>query len=171
MSYGRVPERGTFRIERLLPGPIERVWQYLVDPARRRLWFADGPTELRVSGEVALQFRFTTLTDEATPPGNDDACEVRGRVTRCDPPRLLTFTWGEASDASEVTFELTERGSDVLLVVTHRRLQDPQLIAVASGWHTHLDMLADTLSGRRSRPFWSARASIETEYAARFAAE
>lgn len=170
MSYGHVPEDGTFRIERLLPGPIERVWQYVTDPAKRRLWFADGPAELHVSGRIALQFRFSTLTSEATPPGKDESCEVRGRVTRCDPPRLLSFTWGEGSDASEVTFELTERGSDVLLVVTHRRLDPPQMIAVASGWHTHLDMLADTLAGRRLRPFWSTRASIETRYAARFAA-
>src|SRR3546814_12005966 len=40
-----------------------------------------------------------------------------GRITRCDPPRLLSYSWGgEPEGGSEVTFELTPRGGDVLLV-------------------------------------------------------
>lgn len=167
--YGSVPAPGTFRIERLLPGPIERVWEFLTDPAKRQQWFAGGPTELRATGRVALEFRFSELTSESTPPGRDAACDVRGHVTRCEPPCVLSFTWGEGSDASEVTFELTPRGHDVLLVVTHRRLDPRQMIAVASGWHTHLDMLTDTLLARRPRPFWSTKARMETDYGERFA--
>jgi len=34
---GELREDGTFVFERLLPGPIERVWAYLVDGEKRAL--------------------------------------------------------------------------------------------------------------------------------------
>ena len=34
-EYGIVTEAGAVRFERLLPGPIERVWAYLTDPDKR----------------------------------------------------------------------------------------------------------------------------------------
>ena len=167
-EYGIAREPGTFRIERVLPGPIERIWAYLTDPEKRRKWFGAGPMELLVGGHVELQFRFSELTTEKTPPNKDDSCEVPGRVTQCDPPRLLSYIWGDGPDASEVTFELTPRGRDVLLVITHRRLGDlGKMISVASGWHTHMDILEDRLSGRNPRPFWTTKARIEEQYSKR----
>ncbi len=166
---GIAREPGTFRIERLLPGPIERVWAYLTDTEKRRKWFGAGPMHLRVGGRVGLQFRFSELTTERTPPNHDDSCEVPGRVTQCDPPRLLSYTWGDGPDASEVTFELTQQGKSVLLVITHRRLGDlGKMISVASGWHAHLDVLADHLNGRNLRPFWTTKARLEDHYAKQF---
>ena len=50
-------------------------------------------------------------------------------VTRCDPPRVLSYTWGEHS---EVTFELSPQGDDVLLVLTHRRLPDRTAMVMAA---------------------------------------
>lgn len=45
-----------------------------------------------------------------------------------------------------MTFELTEQGSAVLLTVTHRRLANrDEMLSVAGGWHTHLDILLDRL--------------------------
>ncbi|MBB3059863.1 uncharacterized protein YndB with AHSA1/START domain [Microbulbifer rhizosphaerae] len=35
-DYGVMTAADTLRIERLLPGPLERVWQYLVDSDKRR---------------------------------------------------------------------------------------------------------------------------------------
>lgn len=171
-EHGIASEPDTFRIERILPGPLERVWAYLTEPEKRRKWFGAGPMELRVGGRVALQFRFSELTTEKTPPNNDDSCEVPGRVTRCDPPRLLSYTWGDGPGASEVTFELAHKGNGVLLVITHRRLGDiGKMISVASGWHTHLDILADCLSGRSPRPFWTTKARMEEQYGRRLASE
>lgn len=167
-DYGIARESGTFRIERVLPGPVERIWAYLIEPEKRRKWFGAGPMELRVGGRVELQFRFSELTAEKTPPNRADSCEVPGRVTQCDPPRLLSYTWGDGPDTSEVTFELTSQGRDVLLVITHRRLGDlGKMISVASGWHTHLDILADRISGRNPRPFWTTKARIEEQYGKR----
>lgn len=169
-EFGAIAEPGTFRIERVLPGPIERLWSYLTDPEKRRTWFGAGPMELRVGGRVGLQFRFDELSAEKTPLDKTNECDVGGRVTRCDPPRLLSYTWGEQQDASEVTFELFPRGRDVLLVITHRRLGDRgTMISVASGWHAHLGLLADQMNGRRPRPFWSTKTQLATEYETRLA--
>lgn len=170
-EYGSVSAPGTFRIERVLPGPVERIWAYLTEPEKRRKWFGAGPMDLRVGGPLELQFRFSELTTEKTPPGNDDSCGVPGRVTQCDPPRLLSYTWGDGPDASEVTFQLTPQGRDVLLVIIHRRLGDlPKMVSVASGWHTHLDILADHLSGRNPRPFWMTKARLQVQYSERLTA-
>ena len=37
-DHGTAVTRDTLRIERLLPGPIERVWRYLTDPALRGIY-------------------------------------------------------------------------------------------------------------------------------------
>jgi uncharacterized protein YndB with AHSA1/START domain len=166
---GEVKEPQTFRIERLLPGPIERIWSYLTEPEKRRRWFGGGPMELRAGGRVELQFRFSELSAEKTPTTKSDECEVPGRVTRCHPPRLLSYTWGSEPDASEVTFELTPQGKNVLLVITHRRLGDRRtMVSVASGWHTHLGLLTDLLSGGKPRPFWATKIRMEEQYRKRF---
>ena len=44
------------RIVRILPGPIERVWEYLTDPKKRARWFAGGSMEPRVGGKDVSQF-------------------------------------------------------------------------------------------------------------------
>ena len=148
-----------------MPGPIERVWAYLTEPEKRRKWFGGGVMELRVGGRVTLQFRFAELTGEKTPPGKDVSCDVPGRVTQCEPPRVLSYTWGDGPDASEVTFELTPRGQSVLLVITHRRVGDASRMAsVASGWHAHLHLLEDVLNGAQLRPFWAAKSALEKQY-------
>ena len=134
--------------------------------------------ELRVGGRVELDFRHANLRARAEPTpdrfkNHERGHSVHGRITRCDPPRLLSHTWGEASgDPSEVTFELTPEGQDVVLVLTHRRLRDrAQMLSVASGWHTHLEVLIDDLEGREPRPFWSTYVGLEAEYQRRLPAE
>jgi DNA-binding transcriptional ArsR family regulator len=44
-EHGVVSEPNTFRIERILPGPIERAWAYLTEPEKRRKWFVGGPMD------------------------------------------------------------------------------------------------------------------------------
>ena len=67
--------------------------------------------------------------------------------------------------------ELTPHGEDVLLVVMHRRLDGREaMVSVASGWHTHLEILNDLLQGREPRPFWSSHAVLEAEYERRIPA-
>lgn len=173
-DHGVVTEPGTVRLERLLPGPIERVWAYLTEPEKRAKWLASGPMELRVGGAVELRFLHADLSSEKAVPERYKKMEcghtMVGRITRCEPPRLLAYTWGNPTD-SEVTFELTPRGAKVLLVVTHRRLPDRKgMVSVASGWDAHVGILEDVLEGREPRGFWSTHARLEKEYEARFGA-
>lgn len=176
-DYGELAEPGTIRFERVLPGPIERVWAYLTDSEKRGRWLASGELEPRVGGAVTLHFRHAELTphEEATPGKYrhiEHGASFTGRVTACEPPRLLAYTWAEESGSdSEVTFELTPRDDGtVQLVLTHRRLDDPGLlVSVASGWHTHLGILSDHLKGHTPRPFWSTHAKLEADYGQRLA--
>lgn len=164
-ELGSVSPSGTFRFERLLPGPVERVWEYITDPNKRKLWFADGPMQLRANGDVSLQFNFKDLTAEPTPPGYDDSCEVVGIVTECRPPEKLSFTWGIAHDSSSVTFELAKMGDDVLLVITHIKIADPDTrSSIASGWHAHVELLREALGGAKASPFWKTKLSLKPRY-------
>jgi uncharacterized protein YndB with AHSA1/START domain len=170
-DYGIVTERGTLRIERVLPGPIERLWAYLTEPEKRARWLAGGPMDLFVGGRARLEFHHADLSAEKTPPEKfrqkEGGQTVQCRITACDPPRLLAYTWGE--DWGEVTFELTPKGTDVLLAVTHRRLEPKGMASVAAGWHAHLAILADRLGGADPRGFWSTYLRLEAEYEARLA--
>ena len=176
-EFGVVTERRTVRFQRVLPGPIERVWAYLTESEKRGKWLASGPMEQCVGGRVELNFRNSDLSPHAEPTPDKykkyEEHSVCGRITRCDPPRLLSYTFGgEPGEPSEVTFELTPQGQDVLLVLTHRRLGDrAAMLSVAGGWHTHLGILADQLESREPRPFWSTHAKLEAEYEKRLPAD
>ncbi|MGH7865166.1 MAG: SRPBCC family protein [Candidatus Binataceae bacterium] len=170
-EYGVATELGAVRFERLLPGPIDRVWAYLTESEKRGKWLASGPMELRVGGRVELIFRHADLSPvpEPTPDRYKEhgaGHTSYGHITRCEPPRLLSFRWGEESgDNSEVTFELSARDRDVLMVLTHRRLADRAAkVSVAGGWHLHLGILVDHLNGRVPGPFWSTLALLDDEY-------
>ncbi len=80
--------------------------------------------------------------------------------------RRAYWSWGGGNEApSEVTFELSEAGDQVRLVVTHRRLADDDTrINVASGWHTHLAILEDVLAARPPTAFWPTFERMEEEY-------
>lgn len=174
-EYGVVTAPQTVQMERLLPGPVERVWTYLIDPEKRGTWLAAGEMELRLGGRVELKFAHADLSSEKEPPekykNHEGGSSLPGHITEFDPPHLLAYTWGDGPDASEVRFELSPRGKKVLLVLTHRRLADrATMISVAGGWHTHLGILIDQLEGRAPRPFWSTHAALEKEYEKRFSA-
>lgn len=175
MEYGVSTEKGTIRFERILPGPIERVWEYLTDPEKRATWLAGGPMELRVGGHVELRFKHSDLAaDHEEVPEKyrryGDEIGFTGTVTQCQPPRLLRYTWAESwGDTSEVTFELTAEDDRVRLVLTHRRLPDAAMLSVAAGWHAHLNILVDRAEGRPSRGFWGEHTRWEADYAQRLA--
>ena len=51
-----VIEPGTVKIERLLPGPVERVWAYIIESDKRAKWLAGGEFDLRIGGKIRLEF-------------------------------------------------------------------------------------------------------------------
>src|SRR5918992_1219488 len=115
--------RCTSRIQRLLPGPIERVWAYLTESDLRRQWLAAGEMEMKVGAPVELVWRNDELTNPPgqRPPGFSDEHRMQSRITEFDPPRKLAITWGSTGG---VSFELKPVGAEVLLTLIHRRVPD-----------------------------------------------
>jgi len=166
-AFGELIEPATVRMQRMLPGPIERVWAYLTQSDLRGQWLATGDMELRVGGKVDLTWRNDELTGqrEERPAGIDAVRRQETTVIRVEPPRLLTFGWAGGSD---VTFELETMGEEVRLTVTHRRARDrSQLLGVSAGWHAHLDVLEARLRGGTLAPFWKSWTQLRAAYDAR----
>ncbi len=108
---GTSPEQATVRLERMLPGPIERVWAYLTEPDKRATWFAGGVFDLRMGGKADLHFDHSLLSAEPTPPEmKNKRLRFTETITRFEPPRVLSYTFGHVGPESEVTFELETRG-------------------------------------------------------------
>ena len=177
-SYGEVLDKETVRFERLLPGPIERVWSYLIDADKRARWLCGGETELEVGGNVDLIFQNAKLSGQADierPEKYKDLPEkilFTGTVTRCEPPHVLAHSWDFEDTSSEVCYELTEQGDDVLLVLTHTRLSGrDEMQSVCGGWHTHLDILVDVMHSVEPQPFWKVHTQREAEYEERLTPE
>src|SRR5215217_4442707 len=122
-AYGELIEPTTLRIERLLPGPIERVWAYLTESDLRRQWLASGDMDMKVGTPFELVWRNNELTDPPgeRPPGFGEEHRIQSEITELDPPRKLAFTFG---NAGHITFTLEPKSSKVLLTLVHRRLPD-----------------------------------------------
>jgi len=164
------PAPGEVRLIRLLPGPIERVWDFLIDPEKRVRWLSGGILEQRPGGKIEFNMHHKKLAPNETPPDeykhvHDPGVTFDGVVLKCEPPRLLVHTFG-GSD-SEVTFELTSHGDQVQLVLTHRAKGEdlPDLHNFASGWHIHIGFLIALLEGAPPPPFWPMHHKLKVEYA------
>ncbi|HEY4345922.1 MAG TPA: SRPBCC family protein [Parvibaculum sp.] len=140
---GQMSKVAAVRFERLLPGPIERVWDYLTKADLLPGWFGDGEIEARVGGKVSLM------------DGH-----IRGTVTQCRPPHVLSYTWnvfdpGKAVSPypeSYLTLTLEQQGEKVLLTLNHLPILEPFERQNAMGWHTFLDMAEAAMRGEPARP-------------------
>lgn len=157
---GVIVDQNTVRFERLLAGPIDRVWGFLTEDANLRTWLGQVESDLRFGGELKLQFERKEIPDRIK-----SGEFISGVIRVCQPPNRLTFTWQDVTPGcdtkygvfgelpSTVSLELQERNDEVLLVLTHRRLPESAMVGVGAGWHTHLDMLAARLHGEEPPPF------------------
>lgn len=165
--YGKLTSPDTLRIERLLPGPIDRVWSYLTDSDKRRRWLAAGEMVLAPGAEFSLTWRNDDLTQPPgqRPEGFGPEHSMAARILAADPPHRLAFTWGTNG---EVEFTLQPKGDKVLLILVHRRTTDRAMrIMVGAGWHAHLDILAARLTGQAPAPFWDMWTALRGEYETR----
>jgi uncharacterized protein YndB with AHSA1/START domain len=163
-AYGAITESATLTIQRMLPGPMERVWAYLTESDLRRKWLAAGEMQMEVGAQVELVWRNDELTSPPgqRPAGFSDEHRMECRITELDPPRRLAITWGSTGG---VSFELAPRGDKVLLTVVHRRLPDrATMLNVGAGWHTHLDLLVARIAGDTTAPFWDSWLALKQDY-------
>jgi uncharacterized protein YndB with AHSA1/START domain len=145
------------------------VWAYLTESKKRATWLAAGEFDLRVGGKIELHFDNETLCDEKAPKDARGAGKhtAHGRITRLEPLRALAHTWSWEGGESEVLYELTPKGKDVLLVIHHRLPDDRGLkIAVGGGWGAHTAILEDQLNGVKPRGFWSTHDRLMKEFEA-----
>ena len=161
----------TVRFERLLPGPVERVWAYLTESKKRATWLAAGEFDLRLGGTIELIVDNDALSDEPARGNGAGKGRFEGTITRLEPLRALAHTWKWEKGDSEVVYELTPKGKDVLLVIHHRLPEDAGLKrGVGGGWEVHTGILEDQLRGVKPRPFWITHDQIMKELAATFPA-
>lgn len=168
-SLAQFPTPGEVRLVRLLPGPIERVWDFITDPEKRARWFAGGLLEQKVGGKFEFVMHHKNLAPNETPPAEyahvqDPGVTFEGRVIQCEPPRLLVFTFG--GDDSIVTFDLKPEGDKVRLLLTHRASGDDlkEVGSFASGWHIHFAMLIALLEDAPRPAFWSEHTRLKPLY-------
>jgi uncharacterized protein YndB with AHSA1/START domain len=176
-EYGVRVDAHTVRFERLLPGPIERVWEYLVDSDKRGEWFARGPLPAKVGETFELRFKHSELSpNQAEPPARFAEMDKTGASGRevllaIEPPHRLVFSFGhEDEQASEVEIRLLPvDGDTVRLVLTHSRIPDrAYALNISGGWHSHLEMLQYKVEGRVPPAFWDVWRGIEDAYDKRY---
>jgi uncharacterized protein YndB with AHSA1/START domain len=175
--YATLIAPDTILLERLLPGPVERVWEHLTDSKKLSTWLGAARIEQRAGTSFVLTMRNSDLSTvrETTPPqyAKYDGTHISDcEITRCDPPRLLEFLWGKGSEGQQqkVTIALSPEGEEVLLQLTHRRLSGSGRIqGFAAGWHAHLRFLEARMEGREPGGFWQNFSQIEAAYEERTA--
>ncbi len=169
-DYGSLVEPTTLRIERMLPGPVERVWSYLVDSEKRRRWLASGDMPLTVGATFTLTWRNDELTDPPgeRPEGFGTEHSMVSRILAVDVPRRLAFTFGTQS---EVEITLEPAGASVRLILVHRRVPERSfLLNVSAGWHAHLDLLVAAVGEHQPTAFWDSFKRLKSAYDARLPA-
>ncbi|MDX6807468.1 SRPBCC family protein [Terrihabitans rhizophilus] len=167
-AFGVMIEPSVLKIERVLPGPAERVWAYLTEGELRQKWLAAGDMKLVPGATFELVWRNDELSriPSNRPDGFGPEERMNSQILEVDPGRRLVFSW---SDGSEVSFELTPEGEEVRLTIVHRRLPNRStILGVSAGWHAHLDILVAQMESREAAPFWDAWVQLRTEYEATF---
>ena len=165
-AYGILTEPNTVKFERILPGPIEGVWAYVVESDLRRQWFAGGVMELKVGATCEFVRRNDELTDPSgsRPDGIPEEIRNGSRITTLEVPRAITFTFG----VGLVSIQLAPKGEDVQLTLIHSGLPiRATTLRAASSWHMHLDILASHMGHGQTEPFWVGWSRLYKEYDAR----
>ena len=137
-TLARAGARPVLRFERHLPAPVEAVWRAVTDPAEMRSWF---PTRIVVDEwkqGAALAHHF----DE------HDIDPLPGTVLLWDPPRRVSFTWGEDT----IGFELTAASDGGTVFVLTEELGASHAARNAAGWEVCLDRLEHGAPGEDWQP-------------------
>jgi uncharacterized protein YndB with AHSA1/START domain len=135
------------RVERVLPAPIQDVFDAWTDPARMAEWMSPvGHAEAEV--DLRLMGRFTvSMIGETT------RIEHTGEYLVVNPPHELSFTWQSiytGSEPSVVTVLFESEGEETRIVLTHRRLPEGQVDPHAQGWEAMITRLAVVLDRMRT---------------------
>jgi uncharacterized protein YndB with AHSA1/START domain len=176
-KFGKRIDAHTVRFERLLPGPVEKIWAYLTDSQKRGEWFASGSLPSKVGETFELRFKHSDLSpNKAPPPERFKEMDEKGFVSNStllalEPMRRFSYGFGEETPpGSEVEFLLEPEGDKVRLTLTHRKIPDrAYAVNVSGGWHAHLAILQYKAEGEAPPPFWDVWRETEHTYEKRYA--
>lgn len=175
-EFGKRIDAHTVRFERLLPGPLEKIWAYLTDGQKRGEWFAAGDLPAKVGESFELRFKHDDLSSNKAPPPerfkemNETGFRATEKLLVLEPMRRLAYTFGnENPPPSEVEFVLTPEGEKIRLTLTHRKIPDrPYAVNISGGWHSHLAILQYKAEGKVPPPFWDVWRQTEHTYEKRY---
>lgn len=172
-GYAEKIDENTIRFVRLLPGPVERVFQFLWDEDKRKLWFTSGTMPARVGESFTQHWKHSEYSpNKSVPPERMAEIDRTGHTATntllaYEPPYRLAYTFGQGS---EVEFVLKPEGDKVRLTLTHSRLPNRDYtLNVSGGWHAHLDVLEYRLKGETPPGFWDIWRRYDGAYDKRYA--
>lgn len=178
-AYGKLVDPQTVVFERLLPGPIERVFAFLTEEDKRKLWFTTGAMPTKVGTRFGMTWKHGNYSpNKSTPPDSMKEMDEKGHsstftLLAYEPPYRLAYTFGETKhphDTPEVEFVLKPEGDKVRLTLTHTKAPDRgYALGVSRGWHSHLDVLEYQLRGETPPGFWDIFGRYEGVYDKRYA--
>lgn len=169
-EYGRQVAPDTLEFRRTFAASPEKVWQFWVDPDKRKLWFCGGSTEERKGGRLVFAFDHTRLSESEPPEkyASENITEHNAEILEFDPPHRLAFTWfesqGEQSSKVEITLNELETGQTELHLIHTGLVGRDMIVGVFAGWHGHFDLLAEVLVGDRQSDFWVRDQELEAIY-------
>jgi hypothetical protein len=164
----------TIQFVRILPGPIEKIWEYLYDSEKRGTWFAKGSFG-KVGEPFELRWKHSELSPHsAVPPESMAEMDRTGHkatniLLKVEKPHLLVFTFGGSKMSpdtiSEVEFKLEEVGDKVRFTLTHSKIPDESYrTGVTGGWHSHLEVLQYRAEGKTPPAFWDVWRDVQKAY-------
>ena len=178
-QYGRLIDQQTLVFERLLPGPVEKIFAYLWDGEKRGEWFASGAMPTVPGERFKMRFKHGDYSPhKSEAPENMKEIDRNGHdsvntLIAYEPPYRLAFSFGPETrpgETSEVEFCLAPEGDKVRLTLTHRKIPDRAfLLSVSGGWHSHLDILEYKAKGETPPAFWDVWRRYEGVYDKRYA--
>lgn len=141
-------ETHALTVERVIPGPIEDVFDAWLDPVSMKQWMKPGPMTLSdarvdpvVGGKYALMFA-----------GDGQVIPHEGEYREITRPHRLVFTWkSEGAGDTIVTIAFTRLADrKTKLTLTHERfINEGVRDDHRSGWSGILEKLDQTMEARR----------------------
>ncbi|MHA7818144.1 MAG: SRPBCC family protein [Erythrobacter sp.] len=169
-DYGRLTGPEQIEFNRRFNAPRETVWQFLVDPEKRKLWFCGGSTDDHVGGNIVFEFDHRNLAESAPPEkyASEETARHHGKILEYEAPKRLAFTWfesaGEQSSTVEISLEDAGDGATLMHLVHTGVSGREMLVGVLAGWHGHFDLMAEVMAGGRKSDFWVRDQQLEAEY-------
>ena len=177
-NFGKLVDPHTVVFERLLPGPIERVFDYLWNEDKRRQWFTSGTMPVKPGEKFRMHWKHDKYSPhKSAPPERMKEMDEKGHdststLIAYEPPYRLAYTFGEDKNPgqpSEVEFRLKPEGDKVRLILTHSKVPDRAFaLAVSGGWHSHLDVLEAKLRNETPSAFWDIWRRYDGAYDQRY---